>query len=41
MTYRLNELARDDLHGLLIAYSNENSVVFSDSGVFDKVSDIN
>ena len=35
-------LARDDLHGLLIAYTNENSaVVFSDSNVFDKVSDNN
>ena len=34
-------LARDDPRGLLIASFNENSVVFSDSGVFDKVSDNN
>ena len=32
-------LACDDLHGLIIASSNEKSVLFSDSGVFDKVSD--
>ena len=35
-------LARDDLHGLLIASSNEKKCCFlSDSDVFDEVSDSN
>ena len=35
-------LAREDLHGLLIASSNEKIVLFFlDSDVFDKVSDNN